>query len=349
MMRADRAATALLLLVGALALVIGAFDVLSVAYADQHLGTSAAGAGLLVGALGIGALFGAAVSVMLIRWRRLFLAVAAGLVTTGLPLMVMSLPRALAPAVVLLAAAGLGKSFFDIARRTLLQRTVEAGMLARVFGLAEAVKLTGIAVGAAGAPVLVAALTASGAYLPLGAALAALAVLMLRPLRVLDLRSSFRPDVVALLWDVPFLAVLDVPTLEGLAHAAVEIAVPAGTVVIQEGHRGDRFYLVAEGRLAASISGAAPVVMAAGEHFGEIALLRSVRRTATVTALTDSRVWALDREVFLAAVTRSSRSSELAEDATARRLHRMAPERLRPEDGAPEPGTPEADAPDDPE
>jgi hypothetical protein len=172
MMRADRAATALLLLVGVLALVIGALDVLSVAYADQQLRTSAAGAGLLVGAVGIGALFGAAGSVVLISWRRLSLAVAAGLVTMGLPLMVMSLPQALAPAVVLLAAAGLGKSFFDIAGRTLLQRTVEAGMLARVFGLAEAVKLTGIAVGTAVAPALVAALTASDAYLPLGAALA---------------------------------------------------------------------------------------------------------------------------------------------------------------------------------
>lgn len=147
---------------------------------------------------------------------------------------------------------------------------------------------------------------------------------------------------------MPFLAVLYVPTLEGLAHAAVEIAVPAGTVVVHEGHRGDRFYLVAAGRLAASTSGAAPVVMAAGEHFGEIALLRSVRRTATVTALTDSRVWALDREVFLAAMTRSGRSSKLAEDATDQRLHRMAPERLLPRDGASEAGAADADAPDDP-
>ena len=48
------------------------------------------------------------------------------------------------------------------------------------------------------------------------------------------------------------------------------------------------------------------VTLAAGSGFGEIALLRSIPRTATVTATADCVLWSIDRELFLDVVAGSA-------------------------------------------
>ncbi len=57
-----------------------------------------------------------------------------------------------------------------------------------------------------------------------------------------------------------------------------------------------------------------------GECFGEIALLRDVPRTATVTARTDVELLALEREDFLAAITGDRRALAAGHDLVAERL-----------------------------
>ena len=57
-----------------------------------------------------------------------------------------------------------------------------------------------------------------------------------------------------------------------------------------------------------------------GDFFGEVALLRDVPRTATVRATAASRLYALDREDFLTAVTGHSAVLSAGEAVVAERL-----------------------------
>jgi CRP-like cAMP-binding protein len=57
-----------------------------------------------------------------------------------------------------------------------------------------------------------------------------------------------------------------------------------------------------------------------GDFFGELALLRDIPRTATVIATTRSRLYALERDDFLAAVTGHSAVRSAGEEVVAERL-----------------------------
>jgi CRP-like cAMP-binding protein len=65
-------------------------------------------------------------------------------------------------------------------------------------------------------------------------------------------------------------------------------------------------------------------MLKAGDHFGEIALLRGATRSATVRAVTPSRLFRLESGDFLAAVTQQTTSSDRLESIVAARLNASA-------------------------
>jgi len=152
----------------------------------------------------------------------------------------------------------------------------------------------------------------------------------LRSLLALD-RAAHVPIVeIALLRSLQLFRVLPAPALEGLARALERVELAPGGVLITQGDEGDRFYAVAAGRLEVAVGGEPIATLDRGQGVGEIALLHSVPRTATVTATTPTVVFGLAREPFLAAVTGHAPTEHTAAVVARERMDEL--DRRRPPD-----------------
>jgi MFS family permease len=317
----DPSVRVLVVLGGATSILVGAVEVLCVvvAFALLHLGQG--GPGMLMAASGAGGVIGGAATVLLIGRTRLSPPLLIGLIAFGAALMAVGLsplPLALA----LLAVSGAGWSVADVAGRTLLQRISDDDVLARLFGVVEGIAMGAYAIGSIIASALVVWIGARGAVLAAGATMPVLGLLTWRRVHAAD-RSAHVPTAeIALLRTVRIFAALPAPVIERLAHAASTESVAAGTALVRQGDSGDRFYVIVDGMATVSIDGARAAELSRGAHFGEVALLRDVPRTATVSALTDLTVLVLQREPFLEAVTGHPQSLEAAHGAVDELIER---------------------------
>src|SRR6478752_4755897 len=309
----------MLALLTADAVVVGALDLLVVILALTVLGRPPSWAGYLEFAFGAGAVLAATVSALLVGRRLGGPILAAALGFSG-ALAVVAFGPGLAGTVILLAVAGAGHLLLEVATRTLLQRSVPPRLIGRIFGVLEGFTMAGLAVGA----LLVPALAHLG-----GSRLAVLGVAAVLPLAaVAGGRAVFRLDAgtavpvveIALLRSLPLFAELPAPAIEGLAAALRPVRLEAGAVLIRQGDPGDAYFATAAGELDAEQDGHFLGRYGRGDGVGEIALLRAVPRTATVTAHTAATVYQLDRDLFVTAVLGHAPTRRQAEDIAAARL-----------------------------
>jgi hypothetical protein len=299
--------------------VAGASIVFAVAIAVDIADLGPEGVGYLDSFLGVGALIGGLIAIGRASKQRLATDFGIGVIFWALPLLLIAAVPSLAPAFLAMLVIGVANPIVDVNASTIMQRVAPDRVLGRVFGALETGLIATMALGALIMPILIALVGLRWSLAVLGVAITLMVVPTLGALRRMDAGLA-PPAGLDLLAATSIFAPLDPPVLEQLAGRLERLTVPAGTVVVAEGEAGDRFYLIESGSVAVTAEGRELRQEGAGDFFGEIALLRAVPRTATVTTTSDTQLWVLGREDFLSALDGSSEVRTRAEDVVRRRL-----------------------------
>jgi MFS family permease len=290
-------------LFAAQAMMRGLLNVFVVVAAVSALALGQAGVGSLLAVVGAGGIAGSLASMTLIRRRGLAPAFAGGLSLWGLPLVFIGLWTNRPVALVALAALGVGNAVEDVSGFTLFQRVLPDHLLGRAFGALWASVTLAMAIGSLLAAPMVSAMGLRRAMIISGTALLVMLALSWRALRHLDRHVVAPERELALLRALPLFKPLPLVSIERLARSLHREQVHEGVDVVRQGDRGDRYYVVDHGRFGVSVDGREARTLGPGDSFGEIALLRQERRSATVRALEDGEVYWLDGRTFVLVVT----------------------------------------------
>ena len=304
----------------------GALTVFSVLVPIELLGRGESGVGTLMTAVGVGAVCGSLAASLLVGTRRLGAWFALGVMLWGLPLALVGLVPQDAAVLFFMAMIGVGNALIDVAGFTLLGRMAPDEVLARVFGVLESMVAISIGIGAVTAAAAVHAWGLRPGLVAVGLVCPVLAAASWRRLRALDRTVGVHDADVRLLQQVPMLRTLPLPSVEQLARGLVPWDVPAGSAVFEQGDLGDRYYVVESGEVDVIGDGQVVATLGPGDGFGEIALLRRTRRTATAVARTDIRLRGLGSDHFLAVVMGYTPSAAEATTGVDQLLDRYDPE-----------------------
>ncbi|HEX3247604.1 MAG TPA: ATP-binding cassette domain-containing protein, partial [Chloroflexota bacterium] len=134
--------------------------------------------------------------------------------------------------------------------------------------------------------------------------------------------------------DIPMFSPLDDAALAELSKNLVTENVPEQRTVIQQGDVGDKFYVIVRGRVEVIDENPAGeesrlAILQDGDHFGEIALLHRVVRTASVRTLTPCIFLSLQRGQFDRLLSRAPSFREYLESIELQRAAVGAGERQR--------------------
>jgi len=302
--RVARPLSGLALLNIATGFVFGGLGVITVILAVDVFAVGEAGTGLFNSAIGVGGVVGALVAGALVLRRRLGRPMLGGALIMAFGLVVLGGVSVFIVALVAIAVAAGGALLLEIVSTTLLQRIVPDESRGRAIGLMETTSVTAYAAGSFVVPVLGAAqpglMLSASAVVMVIVAVAAVALLG----RYAVQEPSIAPTA-SRIAKVEMFAGLPPARLEAAMRAASVRQAAPKEVIIRQGDEADFFYIIDEGEVEVthtSVGAAAARVlrrMGPGEVFGEIGLLSRVPRTATVTAVTNTRLVVLGKDDFL--------------------------------------------------
>lgn len=116
-------------------------------------------------------------------------------------------------------------------------------------------------------------------------------------------RVALKRDVLA---KVPIFARLSERELLRVMQVAETRSFDGGEVLIKEGDKGDEFFIILEGHVGVTRGGSMLTHLGPGQNFGEMALIRSALRSATVVAEAPTEVLAIRRSDFFDILRRES-------------------------------------------
>jgi MFS family permease len=314
--------SAMTISIAGLTIVGGAIWTLTVVLAEETFALGSQGAGFLNAAYGAGALLGGFV----VGYAITRFSLGPTFVwTTGASSLVFALlgvsPAGVLP-FVLLVVVGVIDVASDVSSTTILQSATPDSMLGRVFGAFEAVLVSAMLLGALVVGPLIDFAGARAATVIVS--LVGFAFLLVCLPRLLRLEEAL--GVRVFVRRVPVLAGLPHRLLEDVASRVRLERFRDGEAVVREGEAGDRLYMVKDGEAEVAARGegeeaVAVATLSKHDHFGEIALLRDVPRTATVRARGPLDLYSLSRDDFQGLLERSEElKSAMAGTSDARYL-----------------------------
>lgn len=106
--------------------------------------------------------------------------------------------------------------------------------------------------------------------------------------------------------DNDFLKNINPSQINDITVCMFPVALAAGSTIIKEGDYGSVVYVLEEGKIEVTKEGRLlSILQQPGSVFGELAILYNCTRTATIRAITDCKLWAIERQCFQAIMMKS--------------------------------------------
>ena len=157
--------------------------------------------------------------------------------------------------------------------------------------------------------------------------------LLSNPKRVVAKDPAVHAFLVRALQSNMFFGALSAGELADIANAMESEHVPTGTLLLKQGDPGDIMYAIESGRLEIIMGGLKQAEFGEGTPgliVGELSVLFSSPRSASVRAVTNCRLWRIDRAAYRAIVSSGEESEHSTLKAALRRgiLEKLEEEQL---------------------